>query len=57
MRIVWAVLESAKDVGHEPTIAACRRLIDAYRKGWREHHDPKDWELVQEVYEELEESS
>jgi hypothetical protein len=53
MRIVWAVLESAKDVGHEPTIAACRRLIRANSRGWQRHHDPKDWEHVLEIYEEL----
>jgi hypothetical protein len=53
MKVVMAVLESAKDIGHEPSIAACRRLIEANRKGWRRHHSPKDWELVRETYEEL----
>jgi hypothetical protein len=53
MRIVMDVLESAKDVEHEGMIAACRRLIEANRRGWRSHHDPKDWEVVREMWEEL----
>lgn len=46
MRIVWMVLEGAKDVGDEPVIAACRRLIEADRRGWRKHHVPADYRLV-----------
>jgi hypothetical protein len=48
MHIVWNVLERAKDVGDDFVIGACRRLIAANRLGWRKHHDPEDWKLVQE---------
>jgi hypothetical protein len=27
-------------------IAACHRLIEADRFGWRKHHDPADWRLI-----------
>lgn len=50
MRIVWAVLDAAKDAGDEFVIAACRRLINADRIGWRKHHDPADYSLVLELY-------
>jgi hypothetical protein len=46
VRITWAVLEAAKDVGDEMVIAACRRIIVAERIGWRKHGDPADLELV-----------
>ena len=44
MKIVWDVLEGAKDVGDELIIAACRRLIIANRGGRRA--DRKDWKLI-----------
>ena len=37
MQITWEVLEAAKDAGDEMVIAACRRVIEANRKGWRKH--------------------
>jgi hypothetical protein len=40
------VLEGAKDCNDAVVIAACRRLIEADRRGWRKHHDPADWRLV-----------
>jgi hypothetical protein len=46
MRITWAVLEAAKDAGDEMVIAACRRIIAAYRIGWRKHGNPADLKLV-----------
>ena len=46
MRITWAVLEAAKDVGDEIVIAACRRIIVADRLGWRKHGNPVDLKLV-----------
>ena len=46
MRITWAVLEAAKDVGDEMVIAACRRIITADRLGWRKHGNPADLRLV-----------
>ena len=46
MQIVWDVLERAKDAGDAVVTAACRRLIEANRLGWRKHHDPADWQLV-----------
>lgn len=46
MRIIWDVLESAKDNGDAIVIAACRRLINADRIGWRKHADPADYRLV-----------
>jgi hypothetical protein len=46
--ITWQVLESAKDVGDEIVIAACRRVIAADRIGWRTHGDPDDLRLILE---------
>jgi hypothetical protein len=46
MRIVWDVLESAKNNGDELAIGACRRLINANRIGWRKHADRRDYALV-----------
>ena len=47
-RIIWSVLEGAKDVQDETVVGACRRLIRADRLGWRKHHNPADWALVKE---------
>jgi hypothetical protein len=47
MRIVWSVLEAAKDCQDEMVIAACRRLIVANRLGWKKHRAKADWTLVQ----------
>ena len=47
MRIVWDVLEMAKDAKDDHVIAACRRLIHANTVGWTKYRDPKDWTLVQ----------
>jgi hypothetical protein len=49
MQIVWQVLEAAKDNRDEMVIAACRRLIEANRLGWRKHHIAADYDLVQEL--------
>jgi hypothetical protein len=46
MQIVCQVLEAARDVGDDVVLAACRRLINADRLGWREHYDPADWRLA-----------
>lgn len=46
MQIVWKVLEGAKDVGNEKVIAACRRIIEADRIGWKKHGNPEDLRLV-----------
>lgn len=46
MQIVWDVLEGAKDAKDELVIAACRRLIEANRRGWRKHASKADWQLV-----------
>ena len=51
MHIVWSVPEAAKDAGNEIVIAACRRLIEADRLGWRKHHRSADWKLVLTLYE------
>jgi len=51
MHIVWSVLEAAEDAGDEIVIAACRRLIEAHRLGWRKHHRRADWDLVVMFYE------
>jgi hypothetical protein len=40
------VLESAKNNGDDFVIAACRRLINADRIGWRKYADRRDYELV-----------
>jgi hypothetical protein len=46
MRVVWDVLERAKDTGDEMVIAACRRIITADRLGWRKHGDAVDLRFV-----------
>jgi len=46
MQIIWDVLESVKNNGDTTVIAACRRLINADRLGWRKHADPADYCLV-----------
>lgn len=46
MRIVWEVLEAAKDAGDQHVIAACRRLIVANRLGWKKYRKPADVEIV-----------
>jgi hypothetical protein len=46
MTITWEVLKAAKRVGDEPTIAACRRIIVANRRGWRMHGDAADLRQV-----------
>jgi hypothetical protein len=51
MQIVWDVLERAKDAGDETVIAACRRLIEADRIGWKRHRNIVDWALVQSLNE------
>ena len=44
MRVVWEVLEAAKDNHDEKVIAACRRIINANRIA--RPADPADWRLV-----------
>ena len=51
MRMVWQVLEAAKDAGDERVIAACRRCIVADRRGWRAHGDEADLRLLREFAE------
>ena len=51
MRMVWQVLEAAKDAGDERVIAACRRCILADRLGWPQHGDEADLRLVREFAE------
>jgi hypothetical protein len=41
-------LERAQDCEDEVVIAACRRLIIAYRLGWKKHHRPDDWRMLLE---------
>lgn len=41
-RIIWNVLEAAKDNNDAAIIAACRRLIAASRSGWKRHADNAD---------------
>jgi hypothetical protein len=48
MRVVWDVLEAAKDNQDETVIAACRRLINANVIGLRKHGRPEDKALVHE---------
>lgn len=50
MRVIWHVLESAKDVGRLDVVAACRRLIQADKLGWAKHHRPADWAFVENVF-------
>lgn len=51
MRIVWEVLEAAKDVGDEVAIAACRKCIDADRLGWKRHNGAMHFRTVMEFHE------
>ena len=44
----WLVLEAASDLGDEPAVAACRRVIDAGLKG--RAADPADLHLVQNYF-------
>ena len=46
MQVVGQVLAAAKDNNDELVIAACRRLIEAERLGWRRHANAADWALV-----------
>lgn len=46
MQIVREVLEAAKDAGDDFVIAACRRIINADRIGWRKHGNPADLRIV-----------
>lgn len=48
MHIIWDVLEAAKDNQDASVIAACRRLIEANRRGWRTHANQADKDLVYE---------
>lgn len=48
MQIIWSVLEAAKDAGDAAVAAACRRLIEANRRGWKAHHAPADYQLVRD---------
>lgn len=43
---VWEVLGAAKDAGDQLAISACRRLIEADRRGWKRHHSPADYRMV-----------
>ncbi len=43
MRIIWSILEMAKDIGDDFVISICRRLIVANRLGWRKHASKTDW--------------
>lgn len=45
-RIIWNVLEAAKDNNDANVIAACRRLIEASRLGWKRHANKADIDLV-----------
>jgi hypothetical protein len=51
--LISRVLEAAKDAGDAIAIAACQRLIEADRRGWKKHRAPADWQLVKELGEEL----
>ena len=53
VHIIQTVLEAAKDAGDEHAIACCRRLLEANRRGWKQHRDSKEWALVQECYDSI----
>lgn len=48
-RIIWNVLEAAKDNNDQMVVSACRRLIAASRLGWKKHADKADIALVWEI--------
>lgn len=50
MSIVWTVLEAAKDANDAVVIAACRRLIEANRLGWKKYAKVADYNMVVEFY-------
>lgn len=45
-KMIFGVLEAAKDAGDAAVICACRRLIKADRLGWRKHAAPADRAMV-----------
>jgi len=45
-RITMDVLEAAKDAGDEAVIAACRRTIVAFRRGFKRHQRAEDTALI-----------
>lgn len=47
MQIVWEVLEAAKDAGDAMVIAACRRCIEADRRGWKKHNGSEAFKIVE----------
>ncbi len=54
MRMVWEVLESAKDAGIEDVVAACRRAIANDRIA--KPVDANDATIIREAYADLRES-
>jgi hypothetical protein len=46
LQLTLDVLERDKDCGDATVIAACRRVIQADRLGWRRHGNPHDLRLV-----------
>jgi hypothetical protein len=45
MGIVSQVLDAARDAGDRLVVDDVY-LIDAHRRGWRNHHNPADWQVV-----------
>jgi hypothetical protein len=50
MQITYEVAVAAKDANDEMVFAACRRIIEANRIGWRKHGNPADLQLVMQFY-------
>ena len=48
---LFVVLEAAKDNNDQFAVDACRRLLEANRKGWRLNRNAHDVELVNELFE------
>lgn len=44
--VVREVLANAKDAGDKEVVAACRRVLDAWRRGWKKYGNPADLALV-----------
>jgi hypothetical protein len=50
IKVALAVLGSAKDVGNQNMIAACRNIINACTFGWRKYGNNAEWRLVQDFW-------
>jgi hypothetical protein len=46
-KMIFEVLDAAKDACDAEIVAACRRLMKADRLGWRKYADISDWAKIE----------